>query len=1145
MSIFKSTFSPHIQTQLAKRQDAMVNRTSQNLSYLNSRNAWIRMSSSVNVNGTNDLAKQYILQGGTLNNITDKSVVGTPKSGIGDFSNAYSNTGRNGNPYRLGIRPMPGITSLDIKSKSAYGSLREATINFQCWDINQLEDLELLYMRPGYTVLIEWGWVPYLDNNGVYQPNFTDYYDIINKTPTNRTTLFRELYEKSVQYAGNYDAMFGYVKNYQWSARMDGGYDCQVSVISTGEIIESLKINYLPAIIDSKGLLEDEFINQGNNPDWQIAYSKNALAGIWAETYYKLSGGNENTSLSSNSIFRNNFVFFSPNQLNLTTPNNANDKNSLNTNKRAEIYITLEAVFNVLNKYIIAKSSTDNEPLVMLSLDSTKYDSSGTTPNPLYCVAHPLQVSVDPSVCLINNQLWGEGTLIKDIQQVSSTDNTTTLAKTAYDIISKGSLYGTTLNSTKRNSELIQSIGILTNFSIYDSFKGILRDKPIYKSVKRNYSKLQEIFNGELVDEGEEELKTAQQIKIILEKNIPGIKINIQSKIKEQTTILENVTTIKTPLLSSITIEENGIGENIGIAKYNITQTAPKAIKNIGILNSLSKNYFYNDNPYSEIGILKNIYVNVNYLYEHALNGELESKDNKDKNEINLYNYVKKLMSDIQVAIGNINSFEIHVDPIDNNVARIIDVNYTEPDKASYDTLYTLPVHSLDSTVRNYSLQSQIFPDQSSIIAIGAQAKGGQLGIQTNTMIDFNTNLTDRIIKDKVDAQGGKIYPSENPYNPAEKYKVVNGLYNILNLFSSLTPENTGENETNKTSTKTIDNDTLADAKNSLRDLIAYFQSITKSSGSNRNLIPTKFSAEMDGIGGLVIGHMFRLPDTILPRGYRGDGVGSQLGNAITSIGHSISNGDWVTKIDSLNIVLNPYTNPNYEKFNPELLTKEIQITFSSDITEAQNTNKGFNQDNINEAMKFFISKGYSYQASAAFVGSFLQESQLNPTIVAFNKKLSFNDSYQTYAAGIAQWVGPRRVELLKYAKTKGINIPNYNAAANIKGNSTKTPDSQTIIESAFSKMTLNVQLEYVDIEAQSKLGFINFKNTSNLKEAVIWVYEKYEVGNYAPGAAFGLRGRYALDLYNRAAAGEFSNIPSGIKKSPTNYQFPFPTKIF
>ena len=141
---------------------------------------------------------------------------------------------------------MPGIASLDIKSKSAYGSLREVTVNFQCWNIEQLEDLELLYMRPGYTVLVEWGWSPYLDNKtGKLQPNFNDYYDIINKGKTDRTEIFKALFQKSKDYSGNYDAMFGYVKNYSWSARPDGGYDCQTIIISTGEIIESLKVNYV------------------------------------------------------------------------------------------------------------------------------------------------------------------------------------------------------------------------------------------------------------------------------------------------------------------------------------------------------------------------------------------------------------------------------------------------------------------------------------------------------------------------------------------------------------------------------------------------------------------------------------------------------------------------------------------------------------------------------------------------------------------------------------------------------------------------------------------------------------------------------------------------------------------------------------
>ena len=185
----------------------MLNRTSKDLVYINGRNAWIRMSSGVDVykaslpqnasiadlkneaNYDNSLAKKYILQGGVLNEN------GTLKSGVGsDFSNAYSRKSAEGIDYRLGIRPMPGITGINVKSKGAYGSLREVTVNFNCWDIHQLEDLELLYMRPGYTVLVEWGWAPYFDENGNLS-NIVDFYDIVT-TKKKKEDIWKELDDK-------------------------------------------------------------------------------------------------------------------------------------------------------------------------------------------------------------------------------------------------------------------------------------------------------------------------------------------------------------------------------------------------------------------------------------------------------------------------------------------------------------------------------------------------------------------------------------------------------------------------------------------------------------------------------------------------------------------------------------------------------------------------------------------------------------------------------------------------------------------------------------------------------------------------------------------------------------------------------------
>ena len=120
MSIFKDTFIPEVQGQLRVRQNSLKKRDVTSIKYLNSRNAWIKMSSSVDVNNTNELAKSYILQGGIL-----KSDGGL-RSGVGGTDNAYSNISPNTSlslnerEHQRGLRPMPGINSIDIRSKSAY-----------------------------------------------------------------------------------------------------------------------------------------------------------------------------------------------------------------------------------------------------------------------------------------------------------------------------------------------------------------------------------------------------------------------------------------------------------------------------------------------------------------------------------------------------------------------------------------------------------------------------------------------------------------------------------------------------------------------------------------------------------------------------------------------------------------------------------------------------------------------------------------------------------------------------------------------------------------------------------------------------------------------------------------------------------------
>ena len=144
-----------------------------------------------------------------------------------------------------GIVPMPGIVDATVRTKSAYGSLREAKINFEVHSQRQLEIMEMLYMRPGYMVLLEWGWCPYINNNGDIVKNLELVEDKTNNLYTNDITqeeLHASINSLKESSNGNYDGLIGFVKNFGFKARDDGGYTCFTELTSMGEVLESLKI---------------------------------------------------------------------------------------------------------------------------------------------------------------------------------------------------------------------------------------------------------------------------------------------------------------------------------------------------------------------------------------------------------------------------------------------------------------------------------------------------------------------------------------------------------------------------------------------------------------------------------------------------------------------------------------------------------------------------------------------------------------------------------------------------------------------------------------------------------------------------------------------------------------------------------------
>lgn len=235
MSIFKESFKDSVKKQIERRQNQIG---SPNRNHFLQRQCTIRMASGVDITpeyfiqDSSFEAKNYILEGGT------KPLNSSLRSG---FRGAYDSPSDG-----FGNVPMPGITDVNIKTLTAYGSLRGATVNFECHSREQLDILELLYMRPGYPCLLEWGWLPYLANEGNTQNNMvfiSDNEKFFKSGEYDQNTLQESIISKKEEYDSNYDGLYGIVKNFNISVRKDGGFSCTTELIAMGEVLDSLKGN--------------------------------------------------------------------------------------------------------------------------------------------------------------------------------------------------------------------------------------------------------------------------------------------------------------------------------------------------------------------------------------------------------------------------------------------------------------------------------------------------------------------------------------------------------------------------------------------------------------------------------------------------------------------------------------------------------------------------------------------------------------------------------------------------------------------------------------------------------------------------------------------------------------------------------------
>lgn len=271
-NILGEPFRPYVQNQINKRQRVYGGeKYADEIYYLNSRNAWIKLASGVSIDERrmkllegnplvegvplgSSLARGNILFNGLTSNANDRDTVGKDlRSGISSDETdtpAYGVGGFGGIDGNFGFSPLPGITEASLTTLNR-GSIKRAKVTIKCYNKYQFDVIDVLFLRLGFSVFLEFGVSHYYDN----EDNFTtrdpslineDYFFNTSFDKSNYSKWLPLIEERRKETGGNYEGVFGVISNFSWNFESDGSYTINMEIMSHGDVIESLKVNLPP-----------------------------------------------------------------------------------------------------------------------------------------------------------------------------------------------------------------------------------------------------------------------------------------------------------------------------------------------------------------------------------------------------------------------------------------------------------------------------------------------------------------------------------------------------------------------------------------------------------------------------------------------------------------------------------------------------------------------------------------------------------------------------------------------------------------------------------------------------------------------------------------------------------------------------------
>ena len=842
------------------------------LVWMTNNTSWIRACSPISIStekskkltgeefkyAGRELAKNFVLFNGTvgLEGTPDTEFTPIQKAGVTNNLSVINNFAYGFGGIDQGIVPMPGINSLRITTYNR-GSLRKAELKIKAFNKKQFDIIDSLYMRPGFTILLEWGHTLYFKGT-TENPQYTKadfntkpFKSFFAASSTTQDQILDDIREERRKTGGNYDGFYGKVTNFSWTYNTDGTYDITISAISTGDVIESLNVNRVeitsieaPKTKNVKSAPTSTQTQTASNPGaiykkpsggtpyelkapngQSVWFENGAAAAVYVEFYLQVTKSSrfdaekrasENAleaGLGGRYLTLKNPKSWEIPKPDVTVETEKTATGSLIADRsRSDFNKFIYDIYNYLQKNLTSKNTKESKPT---PTSTTKIKNFS-----------------DQSLIESNRWFWGGVNEILGIQ--------------------------TKVQLNKTNSESGQVVGSVARAS---------KNYP-YMYIKLG-SLLQYIQNNLLIYNTKNQEKGEPYIKFDLSDSNFCFTFPSQFSSNPDVCIIPFNTAKTTTDAITSEIEDTFWGDILGTS-------------------------FRTDNPY--VGNLYQIHVNIHHIA--ALLVSCSSN-----NSLPLLKFLETLMKDMQVALGSVNNFTVSYDH-DSNVIKIYDdiplneeflksqnANLNAQSVANFNIVSSKSLGNglfEGSFIRNINLTTTISNNLATMISIGAQARTKSDVVNATGFMNFNNGLEDSIIPNKISA----ISNEENQKSLDKAAKDIIKGYESLKKAGGIiqyfyTQGNTISGE------MTNSNQTVASS------VFRYYISEYSLTGKTptQPFIPFNLGLEMDGFSGPRIYEKFTITSEILPPGYP-----ETLNFVIKGLNHTIDDKGWTTSIESLTL---------------------------------------------------------------------------------------------------------------------------------------------------------------------------------------------------------------------------------------------------